>query len=147
MALNHPIPSSEGRFDQFADRLSYAIGQPPAFVVALFVVVAWAATGPLASFSDTWQLIINTGTTVITFLMVFLLGNASNRITDRQDAFMARILEEEHHLDSEERLIRKLLDRIDVEHVKPILNHLDEQDHKLQAALERILQAFPKSTR
>jgi hypothetical protein len=80
---------------------------------------------------------------VITFLMVFLLGNASNRITERQDAFMARILEEEHQLDSEERLIRKLLDRIDVEHIKPILNHLNEQDHKLQAALERILQAIP----
>lgn len=145
MALTHPSLSSEGRFDQFADRLSYAIGQPPAFVIALFVVVAWAATGPLASFSDTWQLIINTGTTVVTFLMVFLLGNASNRITERQDAFMARILEEEHHLDSEERLIRKLLDRIDVEHIKPILKHLDEQDHELKAASERLLQVLQKS--
>ena len=135
-----------GRFDRFADRMSYAIGQPPAFVFALFVVVAWAATGPFASFSDTWQLIINTGTTVITFLMVFLLGNASNRITERQDAFMARIVDEEHRLDAEERLIRKLIDRIDVEHIKPILNHLDEQDHELQAASERILQALQKTT-
>jgi low affinity Fe/Cu permease len=99
MALSHPILSSEGHFDRFADRLSYAIGQPPAFVIALFVVVAWAATGPFAKFSDTWQLIINTGTTVIAFLMVFLLGNASNRITDRQDAFMGRILEEDNRLD------------------------------------------------
>ena len=117
MAMNHRILSSEGRFDRFADRLSYAIGQPLAFVIALFVVLVWAATGPVAGFSDTWQLIINTGTTVVTFLMVFLLGNASNRITERQDAFMARILEEEHHLDSEERLIRKLLDRFPPETV------------------------------
>ena len=112
------------------------------FIVALFVVVAWAATGPLASFSDTWQLIINTGPTVITFLMVFLLGNASNRITERQDAFMARILEEENRLDTEERLIRKLIDRIDVQHMRPILKHLDEQDHELQTATQRILQAL-----
>jgi low affinity Fe/Cu permease len=145
MALSHPSLSSGGRFDRFADGLSYAIGQPPAFVIALFVVVAWAATGPLAGFSDTWQLIINTGTTVITFLMVFLLGNASNRITERQDAFMERILEEEHSLDSEERLIRKLLDRIDVDHIKPILNHLDEQDHELRAVAERMLQALQKT--
>jgi low affinity Fe/Cu permease len=146
MALNHSTLSSEGRFDRFADRLSYAIGQPTAFVIALFVVFAWAATGPLAGFSDTWQLIINTGTTVITFLMVFLLGNASNRITERQDSFMARILEEEHQLDSEEGLIRKLLDRIDVQHMKPILKHLDEQDHELETATDRILQALQKPT-
>src|SRR5438445_13088065 len=106
-----------GRFDRFADRMSYAIGQPPAFVFALFVVVAWAATGPLASFSDTWQLIINTGTTVITFLMVFLLANASNRITETPDAFMARIVNEEHRLDGAGPLIRKPIERNDVEHI------------------------------
>jgi low affinity Fe/Cu permease len=142
MAPSHPTGSRGGRFDRFADRMSYAIGQPLAFILALFVVAVWAATGPLASFSDTWQLIINTGTTVITFLMVFLLGNASNRITERQDAFMARILEEENRLDAEERLIRELIDRIDVQHMRPILKHLDEQDHELQTATQRILQAL-----
>jgi hypothetical protein len=78
--------------------------------------------------------------------MVFLLGNASNRITERQDAFMERIVEEGNRLDAEERLIRKLIDRIDVQHIRPILNHLDAQDHELQAAAGRILQALQTTT-
>jgi len=78
--------------------------------------------------------------------MVFLLGNASNRITERQDAFMARIEEEGHRLDAEEPLIRKLIDRLDVQHIKPILNHLDAQDHELQTAADRTLQALQRGT-
>jgi low affinity Fe/Cu permease len=55
------------------------VGSPWAFAMALFVIVAWAVTGPLFHFSDTWQLVINTGTTIITFLMVFLIQNTQNR--------------------------------------------------------------------
>jgi len=55
------------------------MGSSRAFLVALLVVVAWAATGPLFGFSDTWQLVINTGTTVVTFLMVFVIQNTQNR--------------------------------------------------------------------
>ncbi len=66
-------------FRRFACRSAEALGSSWAFVVALLVVVAWAASGPFFGFSDTWQLVINTGTTVVTFLMVFLIQNAQNR--------------------------------------------------------------------
>jgi low affinity Fe/Cu permease len=66
-------------FRRFAQRSAEAFGSSWAFVAALAVVLVWAATGPLFHFSDTWQLVINTGTTVVTFLMVFLIQNAQNR--------------------------------------------------------------------
>jgi low affinity Fe/Cu permease len=71
----HP-PSQFGRI---AKRTAHLAGAPSAFGVAVFVVVAWAATGPMFRFSDTWQLVINTGTTIATFLMVFLIQNTQNR--------------------------------------------------------------------
>src|SRR3979411_2106784 len=66
-------------FRVFARRSSDVLGSPWAFVMAILVIVVWAATGPMFHFSDTWQLIINTGTTIVTFLMVFLIQNTQNR--------------------------------------------------------------------
>ena len=66
-------------FTRFAKTTSRAAGNPATFCVAVGIIVLWAATGPLFGFSDTWQLIINTGTTIITFLMVFLIQNTQNR--------------------------------------------------------------------
>lgn len=66
-------------FRRIAHRSAEALGSSWAFVVAFLVVVVWGATGPLFRYSDTWQLVINTGTTIITFLMVFLIQNAQNR--------------------------------------------------------------------
>lgn len=66
-------------FRRFADRISEWVGTSWAFFVALAVVIVWAITGPLFHFSDTWQLLINTGTTVATFLMVFLIQATQNR--------------------------------------------------------------------
>ncbi|HEY3694537.1 low affinity iron permease family protein [Phenylobacterium sp.] len=66
-------------FSTFANATAKATGSPWAFVVCVTVVVLWAVTGPLFHFSDTWQLVINTGTTIITFLMVFLIQNTQNR--------------------------------------------------------------------
>ena len=66
-------------FSRFAKRCAIAMGHPRAFGAALFVILAWGVTGPLFGYSDTWQLIINTGTTIITFLMVFLIQNTQNR--------------------------------------------------------------------
>jgi low affinity Fe/Cu permease len=68
-----------GWFTRFANHASRATGHPSAFVVAVVIVAIWAITGPLFKFSDTWQLVINTGTTIITFLMVFLIQNTQNR--------------------------------------------------------------------
>jgi low affinity Fe/Cu permease len=66
-------------FHKFAHKVSMAAGSPAAFLLAVMVIAVWAATGPLFDFSDTWQLVINTGTTVATFLMVFLIQNTQNR--------------------------------------------------------------------
>jgi len=66
-------------FARFAKATARATGRPRAFLLAALVVVAWLVTGPIFRFSDTWQLVINTGTTIITFLMVFLIQNSQNR--------------------------------------------------------------------
>jgi low affinity Fe/Cu permease len=66
-------------FTRFANAASRFAGSPLSFVLALLVVLAWIVTGPLFGFSDTWQLVINTGTTIVTFLMVFLIQNSQNR--------------------------------------------------------------------
>ena len=66
-------------FSHVASAVSHAAGRPLTFVLCCAVVVGWAATGPVFGFSDTWQLVINTGTTIITFLMVFLIQNTQNR--------------------------------------------------------------------
>ncbi|HEX5703054.1 MAG TPA: low affinity iron permease family protein [Pyrinomonadaceae bacterium] len=66
-------------FRKFAHAVSLATGSPWAFIIAALIIVVWAATGPLFGYSDTWQLVINTGTTIITFLMVFLIQNTQNR--------------------------------------------------------------------
>jgi low affinity Fe/Cu permease len=66
-------------FRKFSHRVSAMVGSPWAFIIAAAVIVVWAVSGPLFHFSDTWQLVINTGTTIVTFLMVFLIQNTQNR--------------------------------------------------------------------
>jgi len=66
-------------FERFASAATRFAGSVPAFAVALGIIVVWAVTGPLFHFSDTWQLVINTGTTIVTFLMVFLIQRAQNK--------------------------------------------------------------------
>ena len=68
-------------FAKFANATARIAGRPPAFIACVLLVVAWAVTGPIFKFSQTWQLVINTGTTIITFLMVFLIQNTQNRDT------------------------------------------------------------------
>ena len=71
--------NKKGWFTCFAQHTASLAGSPAAFALAISVVVIWALTGPLFRFSDVWQLVINTGTTIVTFLMVFLVQNAQNR--------------------------------------------------------------------
>lgn len=98
-------------FSTFATRAAHAAGTPTAFLVCLGGVVLWAASGPIFGFSETWQLVINTSTTIVTFLMVFLIQNTQNRdgaalqtkldelirVSDAEDDFMGieRLTDEE----------------------------------------------------
>lgn len=70
---------SKSWFTHFAKWTARMTGRPATFALALAVILVWAVTGPLFKFSDTWQLVINTGTTIVTFLMVFLIQNTQNR--------------------------------------------------------------------
>ena len=69
-------------YSRFAKQAAHFCGRPRVFVLAVGVIAAWIVTGPLFGFSDTWQLVINTGTTIVTFLMVFLIQNTQNRDTE-----------------------------------------------------------------
>lgn len=66
-------------FTRFSKRVAHVTGQPVSFGLAVLVILAWAITGPIFQWSDTWQLIVNTGTTIVTFLMVFLIQSTQNR--------------------------------------------------------------------
>jgi low affinity Fe/Cu permease len=73
------VVTGPDRFGQFAAKCSHYLGSRWSFVVAIGVIVLWAITGPIFHYADTWQLVINTGTTIVTFLMVFLIQNTQNR--------------------------------------------------------------------
>lgn len=81
MPINSP-------FTRFAKKTSTYTGRPVTFIVAVLVIVVWACTGPLFHYSDTWQLVINTSATVITFLMVFLIQNIEPRLGSARSSWM-----------------------------------------------------------
>ena len=111
-------------FDALANRVSTAAGRPRAFVIALAVIVVWAVSGPLFHWSDTWQLVINTGTTIVTFLMVFLIHNAQNRDGAAIQAKLDELIRAVSHARNE---------FIGIEHLTEA--ELDE----LRAALEKLV--------
>jgi low affinity Fe/Cu permease len=73
------VQHAKSRFTRIAEATARTTGKPITFAAAVAVIVIWAAVGPLFGFSDTWQLVVNTGTTIVTFLMVFLIQNTQNR--------------------------------------------------------------------
>src|SRR4030081_1981303 len=82
MVRRAPINANgPGIFTRFANTIALWTGRPIVFSLALLIVLIWAATGPIFNFSDTWQLVINTGTTIVTFLMVFLIQHSQIRDT------------------------------------------------------------------
>ena len=107
-------------FRRIAERAAHAVGSYWAFLIALLTVVVWALTGPYFKYSDTWQLFINTGTTVITFLMVFLIQNTQNR---------------------ESRIVALKLDEL-LRGVEGARTGLVELDHMSDEDLERVHQEF-----
>lgn len=82
----------ERLFETVAGKVAGWAGRPPAFILALTVVIVWGVTGPIFQYSDTWQLIINTGTTIVTFLMVFLIQNAQNRDASAMQAKLDELI-------------------------------------------------------
>ena len=72
---------SKGFFERFAVKVTKATGHPAAFILACIVILVWGVTGPIFKYSDTWQLVINTGTTIVTFLMVFIIQHSQNKDT------------------------------------------------------------------
>jgi low affinity Fe/Cu permease len=103
-------------FRKFAHKVAELAGSFYAFAAALFVILAWAVTGPAFGFSDTWQLVINTGTTIITFLMVFLIQNTQNRdnraIQTKLDEIIVHMVGADNRLVVAEDLSDEDLDRL-----------------------------------
>jgi low affinity Fe/Cu permease len=116
-----PTKSTSG-FTRFAKWTASATGHPSTFVFAVLVIVAWATTGPIFGFSDTWQLVINTGTTIVTFLMVFLIQNTQNRDSEAIQVKLdelIRVMDGAHNaLLNLEELDEKELDLIRVNYLK-----------------------------
>jgi low affinity Fe/Cu permease len=109
-------------FNLCATKISSAAGQPMTFITAVVIIVVWAVTGPLFHYSDTWQLIINTGTTIVTFLMVFLIQNSQNRDAAAMQAKLDELL----------RAVDKAREQfIGIEHLT------DRQIEMIRTALER----------
>jgi low affinity Fe/Cu permease len=109
-------------FNWCATRTSAGAGHPITFGTAVALIVVWAATGPLFHYSDTWQLVINTGTTIVTFLMVFLIQNSQNRDAAAMQAKLDELL----------RAVDKAREQfIGIEHLT------DEQIELVRAALEK----------
>lgn len=95
-------------FDRFARCVSYLCGTAGAFVAALLCVLGWAALGPVFGFSDTWQLVINTSTTIVTFLMVFVIQATQNRDTEAMQLKLDELLRANRNAEDRWRRIEKL---------------------------------------
>jgi len=103
----------EDVFTRFTSTVSSWLGRPWVFITALGLLIIWAITGPILGFSDTWQLIINTSTTIITFLMVFIIQNTQNRdslaMNIKQDAIMKKLgITDDELLEAEDESDQKL---------------------------------------
>ena len=114
--------SAQGFFERFACGAARIAGRPAAFLIAVAVVILWAMSGPLFGFSDTWQLVINTSTTIITFLMVFVIQNTQNRDTTalqiKLDALIFATRGARNHLAAAEHMTDSELERLHEEYYK-----------------------------
>src|SRR5215467_5587124 len=125
--------SKKNFFARLASTTARKAGQPLAFTMACLIIIAWALTGPIFHFSDTWQLVINTGTTIITFLMVFLIQNTQNRDSEAMHLKLNELIrsnQEAHNaLLNLEELTERDLDRIR-EHYRVLAQKAHEDLHR-----------------
>src|SRR6202012_3283950 len=111
---NHELAKNFARFANGTARLA---GHPLTFVLSVLVILVWAATGPALHYSDTWQLIINTGTTIITFLMVFLIQNTQNRDTTAIQLKLDELIRANDHARNTMQRLEELTEN-QIKHVK-----------------------------
>lgn len=134
------------KFSKFAQALSKWTGSPKTFVVAVLLICVWAVTGPFFHYNDTWQLIINTSTTIITFLMVFLVQNTQNRDTDElhikidellrvtkdaQNAVLSLDNLDQKELHELRKKYKAMGDREDADHTQPFPKCAADDDEKI----------------
>ncbi len=129
--------SASSLFRRFATTTSTAAGKPATFIAAVLIVVVWAATGPLFGFGDTWQLVINTSTTIITFLMVFLIQNTQNR-----DSAAVQIKLDELIRSSHAHNALLALEELDDATLERIRKHYCQLAEKGRSELENVEQAL-----
>ncbi|MDN5274694.1 MAG: hypothetical protein JWP06_595 [Candidatus Saccharibacteria bacterium] len=129
--------TKEDIFTKFTTTVSAWLGRPWIFVSALGVLILWGITGPILGFSDTWQLIINTGTTIITFLMVFIIQNTQNRdnlaMNIKQDAIMRKLgISDDGIIEAEDESDQKLEVRI-----KKVQKKAERSTHRRSSSKKR----------
>src|SRR5690349_12396774 len=136
-------------FNLCAAKTSTAAGHPVTFAIAVGTIVVWAVTGPIFKFSDTWQLIINTGTTIVTFLMVFLIQNSQNRDAAAMQAKLDELLRAvdkareqfigiEHLTDAQIELVRTALEK----HAKELREKQSGKQQTADDTVDRLLKRF-----
>ena len=132
-------------FTIIASRIAAFAGQPVSFILAVALIILWGATGPVFHYSDTWQLVVNTSTTIVTFLMVFLIQNSQNRDSAAMQAKLDELLRAvdqariqfigiEHKTDKE---IEKIRADLEAE-----CSADDERDARVRHSIERLAQRF-----
>ena len=125
-------------FEHVASRIASATGRPPAFILACAVIIVWAVIGPLFHWSDTWQLVINTGTTIVTFLMVFLIQNAQNRDASAIQAKLDELIRSVHNA----RNVFIGIEHLTEMELREVLSALEEvagDEAAKRAAIERLI--------
>jgi len=128
-------------FTIVASRTAFAAGQPAAFVAAVLIIAGWGISGPLFGWSDTWQLVVNTATTIATFLMVFLIQNSQNRDAAAMQAKLDELIRAVHNARNDFVGIEHLTDR-EIEEIRSVLEDSigsDHARHGQRKSLERLL--------
>jgi low affinity Fe/Cu permease len=125
-------------FERLANRVATAAGRPRAFLIALSIVVIWGLSGPVFHWSDTWQLVINTGTTIVTFLMVFLIQNAQNRDGAAIQAKLDELIRAVSHARNEFIGIEHLTE-VELDEIRSALEKATGDDQCRHAAIVRLI--------
>jgi len=156
--MEKEMGKSKNFFENFSSTVTRAAGSTPAFIIAFLLIVIWAITGPFFHFSETWQLVINTGTTIITFLMVFLIQKSQNKdslaiqlklneLVAAHEFASNRLVDVENMTEDELRIIQKYYSKLSVitsQEENLLQSHsIDEahEHHNLKKQMEQELEA------